>query len=835
MRYDTNDQIKVALELRSTMPDHIVADESAIRVKGWTQNQETGKYTINEVNASNENYDTDQQTFNRYVAQELTVLGTAENGLTQEDREALAALSNVNNYVKKSGDPQEVESEITFKDGIYITDNVDTAAISMDEKFDIYTAGLGLNVDEGVYAAKFVKDGGTNTEVLLADGTTKALSEIGGNGGGYNKPAGGIPASDMAAEVQESLTKANTAVQPDGNKGLSTNDFTNAYKNKLDGTGDSALITKSEMTAAISNAQLSGGNIEDSLGSLAFVDGIDYSQLTGNLERDINNALGEGGTIKAMQTDVNALKSTVAEKQDKITSANKLSASLISGLTDNNTTYKFTIGSTTKGDATNGVDLGTLKSESAVDNGTTLSLVTTGEKATWNAKSDFDGTWASLSGKPATNGAVANGNTGLVNGGVVYSVLQNYALASSVKTYKAGTAITINGTNNDTINCTITTAHNGNAGTISKIVFDGADVVGSYGVFTISKPTYTASDVGLDKVGNYKAVSTASQTLTSTEQAQARSNIGAIGTSDLSNYVTTNTNQTNITGTKGFTNIISAPGVNSGAASGTTNVFFGDGSCKDMAASAVKMSGYSMGSSAAAITTSDTVSTAIGKLEKRAGNIESSTQPTIVFKQQASDSGFGATTLIGPFSNGGSGVATLDLSDYAKTSQIPTAVTESTVAGWGFTKNAGTVTGVKVNNGTTLNPNNGVVNIPANTIIAALGGDASDSTLASVAFSGSYDDLAGKPTIPTVGNAAITIKQGNDILGQFTLNSSIAQTINIPNTGISHGNDISSDIVNYNPTASIGDFYYDENLQLLCIKADTRHWVDIDGYTVRIS
>lgn len=51
-----------------------------------------------------------------------------------------------------------------------------------------------------------------------------------------------------------------------------------------------------------------------------------------------------------------------------------------------NTTYKFTIGTTTKGDSTNGVDLGTLKSETAVASGTTLSLVTTGEKATWNAK-----------------------------------------------------------------------------------------------------------------------------------------------------------------------------------------------------------------------------------------------------------------------------------------------------------------------------------------------------------------------------------------------------------------------------------------------------------------
>ena len=63
---------------------------------------------------------------------------------------------------------------------------------------------------------------------------------------------------------------------------------------------------------------------------------------------------------------------------------------------NSNTTYKFTIGSTTRGDSTNGVDLGTLKSESAAASGTTLSLVTTGEKATWNAKTSLTiGTTAS--------------------------------------------------------------------------------------------------------------------------------------------------------------------------------------------------------------------------------------------------------------------------------------------------------------------------------------------------------------------------------------------------------------------------------------------------------
>jgi len=43
-----------------------------------------------------------------------------------------------------------------------------------------------------------------------------------------------------------------------------------------------------------------------------------------------------------------------------------------------------------------------------------------------------------------------------------------------------------------------------------------------------------------------------------------------------------------------------------------------------------------------------------------------------------------------------------------------TNVTSSTVSGWGFTKNTGTVTGVKVgSSGTTLNPSSGVITLPA--------------------------------------------------------------------------------------------------------------------------
>lgn len=48
--------------------------------------------------------------------------------------------------------------------------------------------------------------------------------------------------------------------------------------------------------------------------------------------------------------------------------------------------------------------------------------------------------------------------------------------------------------------------------------------------------------------------------------------------------------------------------------------------------------------------------------------------------------------------------------DLSNKPTIPSAVTESTVSGWGFTKNAGTVTAVRLN-GATYSPSSGVVDL----------------------------------------------------------------------------------------------------------------------------
>ena len=59
------------------------------------------------------------------------------------------------------------------------------------------------------------------------------------------------------------------------------------------------------------------------------------------------------------------------------------------------------------------------------------------------------------------------------------------------------------------------------------------------------------------------------------------------------------------------------------------------------------------------------------------------------------------------------------------------------------------------------------------------------SSLATVATSGSYNDLTNKPTIPTVNNATLTIQANGTQKGTFTANSSTNTTINIQKSDFS--------------------------------------------------
>lgn len=100
--------------------------------------------------------------------------------------------------------------------------------------------------------------------------------------------------------------------------------------------------------------------------------------------------------------------------------------------------------------------------------------------------------------------------------------------------------------------------------------------------------------------------------------------------------------------------------------------------------------------------------------------------------------------------------------------------------------------------------------------------------LKTVAFTGSYNDLENKPTIPTVNNATLTIKQGGTTKGTFTANASTdveidldagggggseytaGDGITITNNVISVTNPINKVTIEEPTTTSIPCFYNDD-------------------------
>ena len=67
----------------------------------------------------------------------------------------------------------------------------------------------------------------------------------------------------------------------------------------------------------------------------------------------------------------------------------------------------------------------------------------------------------------------------------------------------------------------------------------------------------------------------------------------------------------------------------------------------------------------------------------------------------------------------------------------------------------------------------------ATTMATELGKKANTANLATVATSGSYNDLTNKPTIPSVGNGTLTIQKNGTSAGTFTANATTNKTINI--------------------------------------------------------
>lgn len=64
------------------------------------------------------------------------------------------------------------------------------------------------------------------------------------------------------------------------------------------------------------------------------------------------------------------------------------------------------------------------------------------------------------------------------------------------------------------------------------------------------------------------------------------------------------------------------------------------------------------------------------------------------------------------------------------------------------------------------------------------------SKLATIAISGSYNDLSNKPSIPSVGNGTVTIKQNGASKGSFTMNQSGSTTIELTDNNTNTWRDV---------------------------------------------
>ena len=66
------------------------------------------------------------------------------------------------------------------------------------------------------------------------------------------------------------------------------------------------------------------------------------------------------------------------------------------------------------------------------------------------------------------------------------------------------------------------------------------------------------------------------------------------------------------------------------------------------------------------------------------------------------------------------------------------------------------------------------------------------NNLKTVAFTGNYSDLSNRPTIPTVGNGTVTIKQAGTSKGTFTMNQSGNTTIELTDNNTTYSNFVKS-------------------------------------------
>ena len=153
----------------------------------------------------------------------------------------------------------------------------ETFNAAIEGKQDKLAAGTGAEIKDGVLSAATLGITGAAVGQIAritavdSDGKPTAWEPV-DMASGYIKPDSGIPKSDLSNEVQDSLSKADTALQEHQDisgkvdkvegKGLSTEDYTTEEKSKLNGINIDEIkndITDLQ-TALIGVSELIGGD-----------------------------------------------------------------------------------------------------------------------------------------------------------------------------------------------------------------------------------------------------------------------------------------------------------------------------------------------------------------------------------------------------------------------------------------------------------------------------------------------------------------------------------------------------------------------------------------------
>ena len=256
------------------------------------------------------------------------------------------------------GLPEPMVFKGSLGTGGTITDLPTAAAANEGYTYKVITAGT--------YASQAAKVGDT----FVSDGTAWVL----------------IPSGDEPSGTVTSIKiKATSPIAIDSDAAITTSGertITHADSGVTAGTYKSVTVDgKGHVTAGSNPTTLAGYGITDALSSSTKYAG-------------------------------SSTKSGAATSAEKLTNTEKI------GDTNQPVYFKadgtpaaisYTIGKSVPSDAV--FTDTTYESKSASSGGTAVSLVTTGEKYTWNNKSDFDGAYSSLSGKPTLGTAAAKNTT----------------------------------------------------------------------------------------------------------------------------------------------------------------------------------------------------------------------------------------------------------------------------------------------------------------------------------------------------------------------------------------------------------------------------------------